>query len=106
MCSEADYYYYTSECDAYGVATLTYVWNTNPPSCHGGVSLPPSQSIGCAFTVYCGPGFFFDLDSNDCVPAPAGFYSVGNGFRVTNWTELEDGFSSMGFTGTAQHLEI
>ena len=104
LCTADDYHYYTSECDAFGMTTQTFEWNTNPKSCHGGVELPSPVPVQCAYAVYCGPGQFYDIDSEGCKDAPEGFYSVGNGIRVSSWTELEDGFTSNGFTGTQQHI--
>lgn len=72
--------------------------------CHGGVALPEPETIQCS-NVYCGPGSYYNAETGSCAYAPHGYYSVGNGFKVTSWLDLEDGFTSNGWIGTENYIK-
>ena len=106
LCTENDYHYVASECDSYGNQTITYEWNSNPKTCHGGISLPESESRRCETSVYCGPGYYYDINTNDCELAPVGYYSIGNGFKITNWTtDLTSEFTNNGWTSHDYYIQ-
>lgn len=100
-CKETDYHYTTSEC-INGFENYIYAWNTNPKKCHSGLSLPDNQiDIPCNSSMYCPPGEYYSANDNQCLQAPIGFYSIGNGIEINQWDNyddlINDGFTLNGF---------
>jgi len=111
VCTVDDYTYIISDCNSEEKRYIQYQWLDNPKSCHGGVSLPETIEISCnnPNSLYCPPGSYLDLSTLPpvCATAEAGFYSIGGGESYNTWTDLAEGFSSMGWavSSTGQSIE-
>ena len=100
-CTSDDFTYIISDCNTEGNRFIQYEWAKNPKTCHGGVSLPQTIEISCSNSlgIYCPPGSYLDLSvlSPVCTKVEAGFYSIGGGIEVIDWTQLPDSFSIVGW---------
>lgn len=111
LCTEDNYYYIVTECEE-GARTIEYHWIENENGykmCHDGVTLPASIEIACTNTaIDCPEGFYVDLtnpataENPQCQPADPGFFSIGGGLKYDNWEQLPDGFSAVGWDGSAE----
>ena len=105
VCTENDYYFYTTECDVNtGYKLKKYEWTLNPKKCHSGVSLPLDERIPCNSNIYCGEGQYVDSDRNMCAFAQPGYYSVGNGIDINDWSSLETGFTTNGWVASIDSI--
>ena len=80
VCSLADMTATFGECSAQtNKQTVSYAWREHPKRCYGGLDLPPTQERSCQpSTTSCRPGEYARAP-NQCAPAEAGTFSVGNG---------------------------
>eukprot|EP01125_Pyxidicula_operculata_P010801 TRINITY_DN355_c0_g1_i1.p1 TRINITY_DN355_c0_g1~~TRINITY_DN355_c0_g1_i1.p1 ORF type:complete len:1776 (+),score=386.00 TRINITY_DN355_c0_g1_i1:7643-12970(+) len=76
LCTENDYHSLKQSCQG-GQQWISYEWNENPKSCHGGVRLPAPYKIACNETVSCGIGTYLNGDDK-CEPCQGNTYSLGN----------------------------
>ncbi|KAL4617944.1 UPF0577 protein KIAA1324-like, partial [Arapaima gigas] len=89
-CVEMDYYFEYTECDSTGSR-----WRVAIPrkqaSCTG---LPdPVSGTDCTFS--CDAGEFLEMSAQQCMPCPAGTYSLGSGIRFDEWDDIPAGFTSL-----------
>ncbi|GJP42332.1 hypothetical protein CLOM_g1908 [Closterium sp. NIES-68] len=67
------------------IQVVYYFDNQCNPAARGSLALPPSDYIPC--DTRCGPGMF--LKGNNCHKCPAGYYSMGGGFRYDAFSDLD-----------------
>jgi len=63
-------------------------------ACKGGVPLPPTiNNLPCNTT--CGPGEFLALGQTSCSKCDPGTYSIGGGYKFSNWEAMPEGMTTL-----------
>eukprot|EP00285_Hemiselmis_virescens_P019125 CAMPEP_0173387616 /NCGR_PEP_ID=MMETSP1356-20130122/10086_1 /TAXON_ID=77927 ORGANISM="Hemiselmis virescens, Strain PCC157" /NCGR_SAMPLE_ID=MMETSP1356 /ASSEMBLY_ACC=CAM_ASM_000847 /LENGTH=885 /DNA_ID=CAMNT_0014344285 /DNA_START=107 /DNA_END=2764 /DNA_ORIENTATION=+ len=81
-----------TRCDpATATRALDYFYTS---ACKGGVPLPPTiNNLPCNTT--CGPGQFLSLGASGCSDCDPGTYSIGGGYKFTNWEAMPEGMTTL-----------
>ncbi|XP_059150434.1 endosome/lysosome-associated apoptosis and autophagy regulator family member 2-like isoform X2 [Physella acuta] len=91
-CHLDDYHYEYTECDSEGGRWRVSV-PKNPDNCVPGQS-PGVAARGKECNFACSAGQYLDIQGKqDCLPCPAGTYSLGGGIRFDEWEKLPTGFA-------------
>lgn len=63
-------------------------------ACKGGVPLPPTvNDLPCNIT--CGQGEFLPIGAPACAVCDPGTYSIGGGYKFSNWEAMPEGFQTL-----------
>lgn len=73
-------------------------WRVQIPtdSCQIPTPAKPIRGVKCSLT--CQPGEYLNITTQNCSKCKPGYYSLGDGKRLSNWNTFPPGFKSRGFS--------
>ena len=112
LCTAADDAFVYGECRN-NSRSRSFYWLHNPRRCHGGVELPPDDTVpaNCTSRTLCDPGHDVDTATGACVACAPGTWSLGAGERLARFSGPQlppqlatDGAECPGFAVHQQQL--